>query len=60
MPLDGGDAKQILDAYAGVGIDHMLLAAKLQSDGAESFDTSWKSLLASIAARHHELAATGS
>jgi transaldolase len=60
MPADGGDAKQILDAYAGIGVDHLLLAAKLQSDGAASFDTSWKSLLTSIAAKHHKLAVTSS
>ncbi|WP_067896733.1 transaldolase [Nocardia vaccinii] len=60
MPTDGADATQIVDAYSGVGIDHQGLAAQLQREGAESFDTSWRNLLASIAAKHDKLAASGS
>ncbi|MEO6793717.1 MAG: transaldolase [Mycobacterium sp.] len=59
MPTDGGDAEQTLNAYASIGVDHRALAAQLQSDGAGSFDTSWKSLLASIAAKHQQLTNTG-
>jgi transaldolase len=59
MPTDGGDAEQILSAFARAGIDHDTLAVKLQSNGAESFDTSWHSLLTSIAAKHEKLTATG-
>ncbi|MGI8760797.1 MAG: transaldolase [Jatrophihabitantaceae bacterium] len=57
MPTDGGDAKHTLDAYAGIGIDHDALAGQLQRDGADAFDTSWQSLLGSIAAKHDKLAA---
>ncbi|PPJ27012.1 transaldolase, partial [Nocardia nova] len=59
MPTDGGDATQTLGAYSGVGIDHHALAARLQRAGTESFDASWKNLLASIAAKHDKLTATG-
>jgi transaldolase len=58
MPSDGGDAEAILTAYAKAGIDHHALAGQLQRDGADSFDTSWKNLLASIASKHHGLAAS--
>ena len=59
MRTDGGDAEQTLHTYASIGIDHQVLAAQLQRDGAKSFDTSWKSLLASIAAKHQRLTTTG-
>lgn len=48
-----------MDAYASNGVDHQVLAAQLQRDGAGSFDTSWKSLLASIASKHDKLAPAG-
>ena len=55
MPTDGGDAQQTLNAYASIGIDDQVLAAQLQSGGAQAFDTSWNGLLASIAAKHRRL-----
>lgn len=57
MPADGGDARQTLDTFADAGIDHRALAARLQSEGAEAFDASWRSLLASIASKQDKLAA---
>jgi len=45
---DGGDCEQVLSAFSKAGIDLAKLAADLQSDGANSFDDSWKELLASI------------
>ncbi|MGI8447472.1 MAG: transaldolase family protein, partial [Streptosporangiaceae bacterium] len=59
MPAGGGDAEQTLTAFAEAGIDHRALAGQLQRDGAESFDRSWQSLLASIAAKHQQLTASG-
>ncbi len=51
MPTKGRAAKQTLASFAEVGIDHLALAGQLQREGTESFDASWKSLLASIAAK---------
>jgi transaldolase len=48
MPVDGGDAEQVLAEFASVGIDRVALAEELQRDGADAFDESWKSLLATI------------
>lgn len=55
LPSDGGDARQLLAAYAELGIDHHALADRLQQDGAEAFARSWTSLLASIAAKQDAL-----
>lgn len=48
MPADGGDAEEVLAEFAKAGIDRPVLAEQLQRDGAEAFDDSWRSLLASI------------
>ena len=45
IPRDGGDCEQTLSAFTKAGIDLMKLAADLQSEGAKSFDDSWKDLL---------------
>ena len=59
MPADGGDAEETLAAFAEAGVEHKALAGQLQREGAESFDRSWKSLLASIASRHEQLTTSG-
>ena len=48
MPADGGDAEQVLGEFAKAGIDRLALAERLQRDGADAFDESWRSLLASL------------
>jgi transaldolase len=48
LPLDGGDSAAVLAQFAGLGFEVESLAAKLQSDGAESFVTSWNELMAVI------------
>jgi transaldolase len=48
LPADGGDAEAILAEFSKAGIDADELAAKLQRDGAQSFDDSWQELMASI------------
>jgi transaldolase len=48
IPRDGGDCEQMLAAFSKAGIDLAKLAADLQSEGATSFDDSWKELLGSI------------
>ncbi|HEY6453767.1 MAG TPA: transaldolase [Steroidobacteraceae bacterium] len=48
LPVDGGNCEQALAAVKAAGVDTTALAAQLQSDGAESFNASWKNLLKSI------------
>ena len=45
---DGGNCEQTLSAFTKAGIDLNKLAADLQSEGATSFDDSWKDLIGSI------------
>ncbi len=48
---DGGDSAAVLADYTKAGIDLSALAAKLQQDGAESFVTSWDSLMGVIGSK---------
>jgi transaldolase len=48
LSADGGNCEQALAAVSGAGVDIVALAAQLQSEGAESFNASWKNLLKSI------------
>jgi transaldolase len=41
LPLDGGDSAAVLAQFAGLGFEVETLAAKLQSDGAASFVSTW-------------------
>ncbi len=56
MAKDGGDAEQVLAAFAKAGIDVEALAARLQSEGAESFVKSWTELMKRIADKSAALA----
>ena len=56
MAKDGGDAEQVLAAFAQAGIDVPALAARLQVDGAESFVKSWTELMKRIADKSAALA----
>jgi transaldolase len=58
MAKDGGDAEQVLARFAAAGIDIDALAARLQSDGAESFVKSWRELMKRIAEKSAALATT--
>ncbi|MEO6944191.1 MAG: transaldolase [Lacisediminihabitans sp.] len=51
MPVDGVEAEKTLASFSGMGIDSRALAEQLQKDGANAFKDSWKSLLATIAAK---------
>jgi transaldolase len=51
MPSDGGDCDAVLAEFASAGIEVAALAAKLQDDGAQAFDESWKDLLRHIDAQ---------
>jgi len=55
IPRDGGDCEQTLSAFTKAGIDLTKLAADLQSEGANSFDESWKDLLNSIETKSNAL-----
>jgi transaldolase len=56
LPEDGGDAEAVLSRFESEGIDVDALAAKLQSDGAESFVKSWDDLLKCIESKSSQLA----
>ena len=51
LPIDGGDAEEVLKALNDAGIDTDALATKLQDDGADAFVKSWDELLGTIAAQ---------
>ena len=51
LPVDGGDAEEILARFSKVGVDNAALATQLQREGALSFDKSWKELMDTIASK---------
>lgn len=51
LPVDGGDAEEVLAEFTRVGVDHAALAAQLQREGIESFAKSWQELMKCIAAK---------
>jgi transaldolase len=48
LRADGGNCEQVLASISAAGVDLAALAAQLQTEGAESFNASWKNLLKSI------------
>jgi transaldolase len=56
MPVDGGDAAQVLQELAHDGVDPVQLAAQLQHEGAEAFTKSWRNLMDVIASKSSALA----
>jgi transaldolase len=52
---DGGDADEVIAAFAKAGIDTESLADELQREGAKAFVASWKDLLARVGSRHEQL-----
>lgn len=56
LPADGGDAEQTLSAFAAAGIDLDALATRLQQEGKESFNASWRQLLGTIAEQREAVA----
>jgi len=49
LPTDGGDAEEVLGAFAQAGVDDAALAAQLRREGTQSFDKSWNDLMNCIA-----------
>jgi len=59
MPDDGGDSARVLSEFEDLGIRLGALAARLQEEGTQAFDASWKDLLGSIAAKSRQLREQG-
>ena len=55
LPADGGDADQVIAAFARAGVDTSALAGELQRQGADAFAASWQDLLDRVGARHEQL-----
>jgi transaldolase len=55
MPVDGGDAEQVIDEFRRAGVDDAAVADQLQVEGTQAFDTSWRDLLDCIAAKSEAL-----
>ncbi len=55
LTVDGGDAEDVLAEFTRVGVNDASVAAQLQREGAESFDASWKDLLACLAKKRASL-----
>jgi transaldolase len=58
LPVDGGDAEEMLAGFAKVGVDDAALAVQLQREGAQSFGKSWNELLDTIASKSNVLGKT--
>ena len=59
LPVDGGDAEAVLEAFRREGVDEEALATRLQREGADAFATSWRALLSRIQEKRASLAGTG-
>ena len=51
IPASGGDSEAVLNEFANAGVDVDELAARLQDEGADSFDKSWNDLLKVISSK---------
>ncbi|HWH03815.1 MAG TPA: transaldolase [Gemmatimonadales bacterium] len=56
MPVDGGDAAEVLAAFQRAGVEEAALAHQLQQEGTMAFTKSWNDLLARVAAKRVLLA----
>ncbi len=59
MPVDGGDAEEVVAKFLAAGIDDNQLATQLQREGAESFVKSWQDLIEQIESKSAVLKAAG-
>jgi transaldolase len=55
LPADGGDAERVISEFRRAGVDDAELAARLQVEGAQTFDKAWSDLLDCIAAKSEAL-----
>jgi transaldolase len=56
LPVDGGDAEDVIAEFKRQGVDDATLAERLQREGADAFARSWHALLARIAKKSSQLA----
>ncbi len=56
LPVDGGDAESVIAELRKLGVDDDAVAARLQDEGAASFEKSWASLLAGLKDKTSQLA----
>ncbi len=59
LPADGGDAEDMLAAFAYEGVNDEQLAADLQREGTQAFTKSWQDLLDCLAEKGGVLGQTG-
>jgi transaldolase len=59
LPPHGGNCEEVLAKFAKAGIDVNALAARLQDEGAQSFDKSWDELMKCIASKSEALKKAG-
>jgi transaldolase len=55
LPAGGGDAEHVLARIGSAGVDVEVLAATLQTEGADAFVKSWDDLLARIASKSDQV-----
>ena len=60
MAPDGGDAEQVIAGFVKLGIDVDALAVRLQKEGGDAFQKSWRGLLAGIGDKSTKLAGAAS
>ena len=51
LPVDGGDAEEVLAEFTRMGVDDATLAHQLQREGAAAFSRSWRDLMECITAK---------
>ncbi len=56
LPIDGGSADSELAEFEAAGLDVAALAVRLQDEGKESFNDSWRELLGSLESKREALA----
>src|SRR6266540_2539912 len=57
LPADSGNAEDVIQRFAAAGVDVDALAARLQSEAADSFVKSWDELLENIGQKSNALMA---
>jgi transaldolase len=59
IPPDGGAAGELLTEFAAAGMDLDALAARLQEEGEQAFNESWRQMLASLESKREAVATSG-
>jgi len=59
LAIDGGDSARVLADCRRAGVDDKALALRLQREGAEAFNKSWRALLERIVSKSSQLAREG-